>query len=221
MTTVMTPSESTTITAGQIDKAVAHYRDMLNKHQAEIGSSEAMQQMLGKPDYLAAQLGVLRKHIEAVNVLSKRGHADILVGKKRVPKTFFKTRKGLWVWDGFRESIAARAEAIDAPTNFGVDFHEITAPNGATDASIETALGDDHLFDENTLCAIIAEMISVQEGGKEGLLLNNGYANLFYTSGLVVRVRWRAEGGKWDVDSWHRGGGGGWDRGRRVFAPGN
>lgn len=153
-------------------------------------------------------------------VLTYRGHTDIVVGEKRVPTDFFQDRKGLWVYDGFRDDIATRAEAVDAPAIFGVNFHEVTAKDGTTDVQIESALGDKHLFSETQVCAIIAEMISAQDGDKEGVLLHNSYANLFYTSSLVVRVRWIAGHGEWYVGTWRRGGDG-WGRGYRVFVPSN
>ena len=46
MIKVMTPP-SEPMTDGQIDKAVDHYRNTLRKHRAEIGSSDAVQRVLG------------------------------------------------------------------------------------------------------------------------------------------------------------------------------
>lgn len=159
------------------------------------------------------------EHRTPFPVLTIRGRADIVVKEQRSPRSFFKDRPGLWVSGGFRDNVAARAEAVDVGTTFGVDCHEITAENGATDEQIETALGDRHLFNETQVSAIIAEMITAQEADKAGALLNNGSANLFYTSGLVVDVGWRAVDRKWGVYAWERDDR--WLRGCRVFAPSN
>ena len=65
MTKRMTPSVAK-MSEGQIDKAVATYRAMLCKHRSEL-CSDAAQQVLGQPDYVAEQVGVLRKRVEAVS----------------------------------------------------------------------------------------------------------------------------------------------------------
>ncbi len=218
MTKVMTPSKS--MTSRQIDKAVSHYRSMLEKHRSEIGSSANVQLVLGQSEYLDEQLAVIRKRIDAINVLTYRGHADIVVGGKRAPKTFFQNRKGLRVYNGFRDSIATRAETLEPPATFGMNFHYISSKNGATDAQIETALGDSHLFNETHVCAVIAEMISTQGGGKEGLLLNKGFVNIFYTSSHVVLVRWLADLDEWLVLATERERRW-WLQGHQVFVPSN
>ncbi|KKR43204.1 MAG: hypothetical protein UT78_C0007G0057 [Candidatus Nomurabacteria bacterium GW2011_GWF2_40_12] len=60
----MTPSATSTMTDGQIDKAVANFRTLLEKHRNEF-ASDPTQRALGNPALHREQLGVLRKHIEA------------------------------------------------------------------------------------------------------------------------------------------------------------
>ena len=62
MARTMTPSNGP-MTDPQIDKVVGHYRDMLIKRRDEIGSSKAVQQVLGGDDYINEQVGVLRRWI--------------------------------------------------------------------------------------------------------------------------------------------------------------
>ncbi|MEK7650072.1 MAG: hypothetical protein AAB367_03915 [Patescibacteria group bacterium] len=56
------------MTDDQIDKAVDDYRFMLREHRDEIGSAG---KVLGWPDYLAAQLALIRKHVQAYQAESE------------------------------------------------------------------------------------------------------------------------------------------------------
>jgi hypothetical protein len=64
MTKIMTPSK--TMTAGQIDKAVANYRALLEKHSEEF-SAETVQMVLGQSELAGKQLAVFRCRVEAVS----------------------------------------------------------------------------------------------------------------------------------------------------------
>jgi hypothetical protein len=59
----MTPSQ---MTKGQIDKAVANYRAMLEKYSKEF-NSEAVQVVLGQSELAEEQLSVFRKRVEALS----------------------------------------------------------------------------------------------------------------------------------------------------------
>ena len=52
--------------------------------------------------------------------------------------------------------------------------------------------------------AFNAGLIAKQPNGEEGALVNNGFANLFYTDSCVVGVFWDAVYRKWSVDAWQR-----------------
>lgn len=127
---------------------------------------------------------------------------------------FFRTRPGLWVSDDFRRLVVAKAGSGQT-----VATKSILLERGMADAQIEKMLGDGgHLFTEGDLLATLERMIQSQWGGKDGQLLNSGYANLFYTSSCVVNVHWGAGYGAWDVDTWQRDGYE-WDAGSQVFSP--
>jgi hypothetical protein len=71
MTTIMTPSVKT-MTEGQITKAVANYRALLEKHASEFGS-EPVQLVLGQPELAAEQFEVLCRRVELVsNLITRR-----------------------------------------------------------------------------------------------------------------------------------------------------
>ncbi len=130
------------------------------------------------------------------------------------PKEFFQDRKGLWVWNDFKSRIVEKAESTPVGAEFKLSSFELA--KDLLDEEIEAALPKSHNFTETEVSAIIASLISKQSNGESGVLLNNGYWNLFYTPAFVVGVRWFGSG--WDVDAWprddRRWGGGG-----RVFSP--
>lgn len=130
------------------------------------------------------------------------------------PKEFFKDRPGLYVWGSFISNIVDKAKGKKKDTKYAVSSFELT--KNANDAEIEENLPKKHLFSETDVCAIVADLIEKQPKGEEGSLLNNGYANLFYTSSRVVNVDWR--GDRWHVGGWGRDDRT-WDEGGRVFSP--
>ena len=73
MTTIMTPSVgSKTTTTGQIDKAVADYRALLEKHAGEF-DTEAVQTVLGQSEFAGEQLAIFRRRVEMIsNMIIRR-----------------------------------------------------------------------------------------------------------------------------------------------------
>lgn len=72
MTQIMTPSVGSKMTtAGQIDKAVANYRALLEKHAGEF-DIEAVQTVLGQSEFAGEQLAIFRKCVEAISNLIVR-----------------------------------------------------------------------------------------------------------------------------------------------------
>ena len=140
------------------------------------------------------------------------------LAERHDPALYYKIRNGLYVWSDFRTRIVAKATPVEAGTTVEVGYADLG--KNATDAEIEAALPTRHLFDEPAVCAIVAALIARQPEGKEGVLMNNGYANLFYISSCVVRVRWLAVNRGWDVRTWLRDDYG-WGAGGRVFSPAN
>ncbi len=69
MTTFMTPSKTTT--AGQIDKAVANYRALLEKHSGDF-NADAVQMVLGQSELAGEQFAVFRRRMEAASNLIVR-----------------------------------------------------------------------------------------------------------------------------------------------------
>src|SRR3989344_7122529 len=158
----------------------------------------------------------LKQALNRMFMLGNNGSVAVKLTERHDPDSFYQTRSGLWVYDGFRNMVVAKAQPTEAGTVFKLD-HALLNKN-MKDEQIEASLPKNHLFDESVLCTIIAQMIAEQHKGKEGKLLNKGYANLFYTSSCVVDVSWRADYRKWNVNTWERDDYE-WGAGRQVFSP--
>lgn len=128
------------------------------------------------------------------------------------PKEFFKNRDGLYVWSSFSDTVLKKAKSATV-SPLSISSHDLLKTS--YDKDIEVELPKDHIFSETNVCAIIAGLIEKQPKGKEGTLLSNGYANIFYTKSRVVGVHWY-DGG-WDVVDWGREND--WGSGYRVFSP--
>jgi hypothetical protein len=66
MTQIMTPSKTTT--DGQITKALANYRALLEKHAKEFGA-EAVQAVLGQSEFADEVFAIFRRRVEAISNL--------------------------------------------------------------------------------------------------------------------------------------------------------
>jgi len=134
--------------------------------------------------------------------------------------TFFQTREGLWVSNAFRERIVSVAEGVGAePATVG---KSLNLSKDMTDAKIRERLGDGHVFeDTSAFLSYLEGALKLQWGGRGGVLLNNGYANIFYVRGaggevFAVDVFWYADNRKWYVNA-YRLDDNHWDEGYRAF----
>src|SRR3989344_2452575 len=119
------------------------------------------------------------------------------------PNEFFQNREGLWRSDAFAERVLSVAtERIQLPDH----IPSFTLPKSMGDSEIRRKLGDNHVFGASEGCTVIAGMISHQQNGKNGDLINNGKANIFYVRGkddgiFTVSVYWVAGGREWGVNA--------------------
>lgn len=150
-------------------------------------------------------------------ILKKEIQVSIKTPADFDPIEFYKDRKGLWVWSGFKNRILPLAKKTDAQNKLDLEYFKLL--KYATDEEIESALPKDHTFHETDVCTIIAALIENQsKGEEEGALLNDGNWNLFYTPAFVVGVSWFSGYGAWGVNAWERDGDE-WGDDRRVFSP--
>lgn len=135
---------------------------------------------------------------------------------------FYQTSTGLYVSGTFadRLDLNARQTVDSAPER---PYVASLLKANAYDTDIRKELSEEHL---STL-EDIASLIEAQPDGKSGLLLNNGYANIFYVEGkngevFAVDVRWYSLlRRRWGVSDWELDEVGDWPAGHQVLCPGN
>lgn len=188
---------------------------MTNKYATlDLGTIEAVFNKLGGLDgakrFLSGAVEVVLKSV--LSLVKDSIPSDPI--KEFGLSVFYKTRKGLWISDSFRDNVLVKAAIVKTlPT---ATLKSMSLIKDAYDREITPCLPPDYEWDVTEALARIAQMIEKQWGGKEGELLNNGYANLFYVPGFVVLVFWYAGDGRWDVGAWELDDNL-WDAGLQVF----
>lgn len=127
--------------------------------------------------------------------------------ESELEKFTFETREGLWVEEAFATIFGMKVSSAGASIELG--RHQLT--KDASDSAITAELQPGYIFKgeagKKKLKHVIASLILAQWGGVEGVLLNNGYANIFYVEledgrRLAVYVYWFSNDRKWDVYVW-------------------
>lgn len=215
----------TPFSSGQLAKFQALIAPSVAKALPQVASKfgdpkRVLKALEGKNELLAERLETMtiEQAIKSFLVLIYRGRITITISETRDPDGWYRTREGLWVWDGFRSRIVSRAKPVAEGTTYSVDVWKIG--ENLTNEQIEAALPKSHLFEESVVSAILAEMISSQPNGAIGHLENTGRANLLYTPSSVVLGFWFGDGAEWDALAYDRGDRR-WDAGGLVFSPAN
>ena len=156
---------------------------------------------------IAAQMRQMVKH---------RGTISLVIPARYNPASYYQSRSGLWVWDGFRSEVVAGAKPTRAGAKFDVSIFELM--HAATAIKIERELPANHLFNDSAICAIVAALIEKQPNGEPGDLESTGYANLLYGRTCVVELLFDRVHRVWRVLAWHRDGAD-WGVGRRIVVP--
>lgn len=138
------------------------------------------------------------------------------------PHTYFKTRKGLVVSDKFINSILAKQPAVMQYRGLnGEAVYNLARSMPDYEIIIELLGGMEVARKHAYTLDQIAKKINLQPNGEDGVLLNNGIANIFYL--LVddvlcaVSVRWLSGDREWSVGDLHLGEEGSWLARHRVF----
>lgn len=146
--------------------------------------------------------------------------ADVAGSEKFIAADHFKTGNdaGVKFWgfgSNFTENFLAKAEE-NVPS---AKLRLFKLKKSSVDKPIRDELGSDR---EETTLTYLWELLSKQSKGESGVLLTNGYANIFYIRGCdgtlwAVFASWDSVGG-WFVGAVSVGSRNEWDAGLRVFS---
>lgn len=133
------------------------------------------------------------------------------------PKTYFKTRKGLWIAERFRTTVLTASVAPTRPLTFGsATAYDLTRQ--AYDLDLRANLPEGYEWKADEFCARVAQLLEKQWGGKDGALHTSGQENLFYIPGSVVIVYWNVGCAEWRMNV-SDSGGAIYDKDTRLFIP--
>lgn len=123
-----------------------------------------------------------------------------------------KTKPGVlisYLGDNFKQWFLGK---VEEPLTKETTLRYAKLVKSSVDGPILAELGDKA---ETTLAQIYA-LLELQKNGEGGVLLTNGWANIFYVNGRAVDVYWLGDG--WHVDAYSVTGPDRWDDGLRVFS---
>lgn len=179
---------------------------MIKNSELTLGQIEAVVNKLGGMDGVRRLLAgtveiVIKSILELVKPDIKVSARDRFV----VADNFKKGNAGIYyLGDNFKKWFGDKVET-NVPT---ATLSSRILTQSSVDDPIKAELGENH----ETLLSWLFEKIEAQADGREGELLVNGYANIFYIDGRVVRVFWDAGYGWYvfargvtDPDSWYAG----------------
>lgn len=159
--------------------------------------------------------------IQAVSVRRLSAFLTVAVAAgSHNPHEFFKTSPGLWISDNFRNILYAVPNTTVSTEAATIGYADLTQP--ANDGEIGTKLPPDYVFsDVVTFLVFLEILILAQWGGKEGVLVNSGRANIFHVKvdgeTFAVYVSWDAGSREWSCFAL-RLGDVRWHAGNRAFA---
>lgn len=197
------------LTLGQIEAGI-------NK----IGGEDVFMRLLaGELSIVPAKPADPKKLLELVTT------APVAACEKFVAKEHFKvdiSRKAkvkiAFLWDNFQKHFLPKIE--DGMLAGELKVHKLL--RSSLDAPIMTELGEPKVY--STVLADLWALLEKQPNGEEkGVLLVNGYANIFYIHDVdgtlwAVNAPWFSGHGGWNVGALSVGDPSGWDGGVRVVS---
>ncbi len=147
-----------------------------------------------------------------------------VVGKLFVFSEFFFTRQGLYVWDSLKERIGSIYKESTEYKSIDDLKPAFDLNRNMYDSEIIKEMGGEEKVRENAVTMDqIEQLIKNQWEGKAGIMLNNGFANIFYVIGknnqlFAVGVNWGSADQEWVVNGDRLDERGRWRRGARVFS---
>jgi len=118
------------------------------------------------------------------------------------PNLFFQTRRpGLFVWWQFRKKVAEYAQFSRAGKTYKIGSIDLGQVPLNEEEIIRMIPG--RLFGDTQICAIMAQLISLQQNGEKGALLTGDGLNLFYTYTCKASLTWGGSEKTWYLYSTH------------------
>lgn len=173
-----------------------------------------------------------KKFFSTINHLKKEQVIGLLDGTYEVVRkvkadlfifnNFFKDQPGLTVWNIHRVSPAyPNPTPYKSIENLKLAFK--LTQNMWDTKIIEKLGGEEEVRKTAVTMDQIEQLIKAQWGGKAGIMLNNGYANIFYVIGkndelFAVNVYWGSAYDRWRVYAYGLDEVGNWSSGYLVFS---
>lgn len=195
------------------------FKDLTN------GQMRAIVQKLGGADaalqFLRGELAVRTVKTALKNPKLVSEEISVVTGAFSRESFFWKSERAkIHIGDDFRNFVLSAIPEEAPGVTCSLLKHELTKP--MSDSEILSELCNPQPFTPEIFAAVVNYLITRQSDGRNGALLTNGHANIFYVQladGRVVSVfvRWNDGGGDW---SFSAGGLGdyGWLGGSCVFS---
>ncbi|MDI6734170.1 MAG: hypothetical protein QMD50_01605 [Patescibacteria group bacterium] len=175
------------------------YKAVIKRGGTEEQMFDAMKTNSGLTETVADLIVGIKKLALKYLALVQRG---ISIATEMFPKrSFFSDGPKLYFWNNFKNWVLSEIPEI-IPAYTGT-LSKYTLTKGMDDAEIQGELGNQKAFTVPEFAAIIKDLIGKQpKGEKNGILLNNGYANIFYVklankTVVAVNVRWLGGDREW------------------------
>jgi len=184
---------------------------MIKHSELNLGQIEAIVNKLGGMEGVKRFLaGTVETVVKSILELVNSGIKVSAWSRFVVADNFKKGNAGIYyLGDNFQKWFGSKVEA-NVPS---ATLSSRTLTQSSVDGPIKAELGENH----ETFLSWLFEKIEVQSDGREGELLVNGYANIFYVDGRVVPAYWDAGHG-WYVLAFSVENPYTWDDGDRVFS---
>lgn len=132
------------------------------------------------------------------------------------PQVEFK-KPHIHLWNDFEQRVLPALKPVASAPEAKIAVSRFT--RAANDTGIRGKLPEYHLGEWHD----ITSFIDRQKNGEDGVLLTNGWANIFYLIGVndevfAVSVRWSSVNRQWFVRAWHLDGHGRWDGDDQVLS---
>lgn len=167
--------------------------------------------------------GILSSKLFELIATTAAAATDLFAAKKFFTNSKEPNGIKFWLGSNFEKyflSCEGKTE-LDVP-QAALNVHKLR--KGSVDGPIISELGGESQAE--TSLAYMAELIKKQPKGEEGILLTNGYGNIFYLRDCnnqlwAVCCYWYSDGREWDVEACSVTSRSDWDAGYQLFSRGS